>query len=76
MRRYRANQHSIVLSLESVSINKVLLPEFISESFTESKFDVNYVNTLKLTNLVGMCFQKQSNIWNKTFENKSIAKDY
>ena len=26
--------------------------------------------------LVGTCFQKQSNVWNKTFENKSGAKDH
>ena len=26
--------------------------------------------------LVGTCFQKQSNVWNKTFENKSVAKDH
>ena len=26
--------------------------------------------------LVGTRFQKQSNVWNKTFENKSVAKDH
>ena len=29
----------------------------------------------EIDNLVGTC-QKQSNVWNKTFENKSIAKDH
>ena len=30
----------------------------------------------KINKLVGACFQKQSNVWNKTFENKLIAKDH
>ena len=30
----------------------------------------------EINNLVGTCFQEQSNISNKTFESKSIAKDH
>ena len=50
MCRYRVNQHLIVLKLDSVSINKSLVTEFVyCESFTESKFDVKYVNKVKQT---------------------------
>ena len=28
----------------------------------------------QINNSVGLCFQKQSNVWNKTFKNKSTAK--
>ena len=45
MRRYRVNQHLIVLNLYSVSINKI----YFCEGFTEYKFDVKCVNTVKLT---------------------------
>ena len=46
---YQLNQHLIFLKLDSVSINKT---EFVTEFFTvkvftESKFDVNYVNIVK-----------------------------
>ena len=30
----------------------------------------------KISNLVGTCFQGWLNVWNKTFENKSIAKNH
>ena len=29
-----------------------------------------------MNNSVGTCFQKYSNVWGNTFENKSIAKDH
>ena len=29
-----------------------------------------------MNNLVGTGFQKKSNVWNKTFEKKSIGKDH
>ena len=45
MRRYRVNQHLIVLNLFSVSINKI----YFCKSFAESKSDVKYVKTVKLT---------------------------
>ena len=41
---YRVNQ-SILWNLYSILINKILVMEFITVSFTESKFDVKYVNT-------------------------------
>ena len=40
---------------------------YYCESFTESKFDEKYASTMESTT---------SNVWNKTFENKSIAKDH
>ena len=50
MSRYGINQHVIVLNLDSVSINKTLVTEFITvKVFTESKFDVKYVNAVKTT---------------------------
>ena len=46
------------------------------ESFTESELDVKYVSTVKeINNLICTCFRKESNVSNKTFENKSIAKE-
>ena len=55
---YRVNQHLIVLNLYSVSINKILVTEFITvKSSIKSKFDVKYVNA-ETNNLVGSCFQK------------------
>ena len=30
----------------------------------------------QLSRLVGTCIQKQSNVWDKTFENPSIAKKH
>ena len=30
----------------------------------------------EINNFVATCFQKWSNVWNKTFENKLIAKDH
>ena len=45
MCRKMVNEHLIVLNLYSVSINKI----YYCESFTESKFDVKYVNTVKST---------------------------
>ena len=38
--RYRVNQHLIVMNLYSISINKILVTEFIT---------VKYVNTMKST---------------------------
>ena len=46
MFRYRVNLRLIVLNLYSMSINKILVKEFITDCFTESKFDVKYVHTL------------------------------
>ena len=55
MCRYRVNQQLIVLNLNSVSINKILVMDFIIESFTESKVDVKYISTVKsTTQLVGV----------------------
>ena len=46
---YQLNQHLIFLKLDSVSINKTeFVTEFVTvKVFTESKFDVNYVNIVK-----------------------------
>ena len=55
---YRVNQNLIVLNLYSVSINKIVVTEFITvKSSIKSKFDVRYVNA-EINNLVGSCFQK------------------
>ena len=43
---------------------------------TEFKFDVKYINAVEINSLLGTYFQKKSNFWNKTFENKSITKDH
>ena len=40
----------------------------------ESKFNAKFVN-IEINNL-GTCVQKLSNVWNKIFENKLIAKDH
>ena len=46
MGRYKVKQRLIVLNFYSVSINKILVTGSIYyiEKFTESKFDVKYVN--------------------------------
>ena len=49
---------------------------YYCERFTESKFDVKVSQYSEINNLVGTCFQKQLNVWNKTFEIKLIAKDH
>ena len=41
---YKVNQHLIVLKLDSVSVNKIVVMEFIIVS--ESEFDIKYVNTV------------------------------
>ena len=61
------NQHLIVLKSDRVSINKILVTEFVTAKISESKFNVKYVNTVK---------PRTSNVWNKTLEDKSIAKDH
>ena len=73
--RYRLNQHLIVLSLCNVSINKILITEFITVKVSQNFiFDAN---TMKWNQqLSRYVFSKVSNVWNKTFENKSIAKDH
>ena len=45
-------QHS---KFRSISINKILVVEFMTESFTESKKKCQHSET---SNLVGLCFQK------------------
>ena len=72
MHRYRVNQHWIVLNLYGI-ITSFGQGIYYCESFTKSKFDVKYDNTVRS---VGTCSQKWSNFLCKTFENKSIAKDY
>ena len=49
------------------------------DSFTESKFDAKYDNTVTQWNQQESTrFQKESNVWSKTFKNKSktIAKNH
>ena len=46
--RNRINQQVIVQTLDSVSINTIVRIGYCA-SFTESKFDVKYVNTIKST---------------------------
>ena len=46
--RDRINQHVTVQTSDSVSINTILRIGYCA-SFTESKFDVKYVNTIKST---------------------------
>ena len=41
---YKVNQHLIVLKLDSVSVNKIVVMEFVIVS--ESEFDIKYVNTV------------------------------
>ena len=48
MCRYRVNQHLVILELDSVSNNKTLETCYCA-SFTESKFDVKFVNAVKST---------------------------
>ena len=49
MCRYKADQHLIVLNLYRVSINKILVTEFIIVKVSEPEFDVKYINTMKST---------------------------
>ena len=46
-----------VLNLYSASISEVLVVKFITESFTECKLDVKYVNTVKSLILVVRVFK-------------------
>ena len=50
MCKYRVNQHLKVLNLYIVSIN-CSYGIYYYEKFTETKFDVKYVNTVKSTSL-------------------------
>ena len=61
------------LNTYSVPINKTLVTEFMTENFTESKFDIKHINKVK-SQLNRFVFSK-SNVSNKTFKNKSITKD-
>ena len=45
---YRVNQHLIVLNLYSVSINKILVMEFITVEVSQN-LNLIYVNTMKPT---------------------------
>ena len=48
MCRYRVNQHLIVPNLYSVSVNKILVTEFINVKVSQkSNFYAKYVNTVK-----------------------------
>ena len=57
MRRYRVNRHLIVLKLESVSINKVLVTEFVAVKVSQN---LNFIQHSETNYLVGtcMCFKK------------------
>ena len=44
---YKVNQHLIVLKLDSVSVNKIVVMEFVIVK--ESEFDIEYVNTVTST---------------------------
>ena len=49
MCRYKADQHLIVLNLYRVSINKILVTEFIIVKVSEPEFNVKYISTMKST---------------------------
>ena len=47
---HRINQHLIVLKLDSASIDKSIALDYgYCESFTGSKIDIKYANTVKST---------------------------
>ena len=41
IRKFRVDQHLIVVNLNNILINEILVTEFMTESFTESKFDAS-----------------------------------
>ena len=47
MCKHRSDQHLLVLNLYNISVNKILVTEFLTECFTESKFDAKNVDTEK-----------------------------
>ena len=47
-RKYKIDQHTTVLNLYSISMNKIVVTEVMTvKYFTESKFDTKYVHTVK-----------------------------
>ena len=69
MYRHRVNQHLIVLNVCNVSINKILVTEFITVSFTESKY---YVKCHRSETQIGTCFQTY--VWNNRMSGTKHSK--
>ena len=70
-----------LINLDDVLINKILVTEFITAKVSDSKFDTNTVNSqIQSTQwneqLGRYVFFEVVNVWNKTFENKSIVEDH
>ena len=76
MCKYRVKPYLIVLKLDCVSINKIQVMKLVA---VRVSYNLNLMQSLSTQwnqQLSRYVFSKKSNVWNKTFENKLIAKDH
>ena len=72
---YRVNQHSIVPNFYSVSINKILVAEFVTMKISQSLNLMSNMSTLKSTTYQVCVCESNQMFRTKTFLNNSSAKD-